>query len=144
MRGSADRRSARPRFHGWKIFSLAAFEWFCLRPHSRLTFVATTSMPALLRWRPCHRRESCGGLHARRRWLSPTGPLPESLARAARFRASHRKRRWNVFPIPPRVEITLSATRFARRLCWNINTRSSARMDTGFPSAASLCGRWFS
>lgn len=44
------------------FFSLAAFE--CLLAAALgLTFVATASMPALLRWRPCHRRVSYADVH---------------------------------------------------------------------------------
>ncbi len=52
--------------------------------------------------------------------------------------------RWNVHSVFRRVVESLAlVTRNARRLCWNINTRSSARMDTAIASATSLCERWF-
>ena len=136
------------RGNGGQLFLLAADCLVCLRLHSRLPSVASASMPPLLGWH----RARASPFHATGGSHTPTS-MSASLA-IANWPSTGTVSKWQrvfvlhtgsavgtSYPIPPRVEITPSAMRFARRLCWNINTRSSARMDTGFASATSLCGR---
>jgi len=116
----------------------------CLRLHSRLTFVATASMPALLRWRPCHRAGVIRRRPCRRRWLSPTFQLYRLSPSADRSRTSSRFVRWNVNSVFRRVVESLASVALNARRCDGRPRTDSAAVVTALGGNVFRGGVYFS